>query len=82
MEDSSHDAFCKKLEELAAQNQKQQAIIVELSHEVSGLIKELNKEVHYLREKVDAQSIMLQDAFGYIKELEVKVKHHPEREAL
>lgn len=55
------ECFWEKLDELSALIKKQ---------DVS--IRELTEEVSYLNEKVDSQSLMLTDAFRYIKELEAR----------
>lgn len=55
------ECFWEKLDELSALIKKQ-----------DESIRELTEEVNYLTEKVNSQTIMLTDAFKYIKELEAR----------
>lgn len=55
------ECFWEKLDELSALIKKQEESI-----------RELTEEISYLNEKIDSQTIMLNDAFRYIKVLEAR----------
>lgn len=57
------ECFWEKLDELTSLIKKQ-----------DESIRELTEEVSYLTEKVNSQSLMLTDAFKYIKELEARTQ--------
>jgi hypothetical protein len=63
------ECFWEKLDELTALINKQ---------DVS--IRELTEEVSYLNEKINSQSLMLSDAFRYIKDLEARTLFTPNEE--